>query len=308
MFCVCQLMAQVGVSGELAKTEIMIGDQVEYRLHIEQTSNVQIENIDLSPLDTVSGLEVLNVAPPDTISTEPMVRTQQRVILTSFDSGYYYLPQLVVSFVQNGVKSTAKTNEILLTVNTLPVSTDSIRLEPIKDIIEEPLKFQDAIPYLIGLILLVGLVGLIWYYYKRRKYEPVKAQPERRLPAHEIALQKLEDLKNAKLWQQGQVKEFQSELTFILREYLENRYQMRALESTTDEIVQDLKRSNVDPDWHERLKTMLETADLVKFAKAEPPVEIHAKAWDEVEAFVLATKKVALPAEEDSEEEVEENA
>ncbi len=307
MLCVVQLMAQVGVSGELSSVEIMIGDQVEYRLHIEQTPNVQIENIDLSPLDTVKGVEVLKVSPPDTISREPMVRTQQRITLTSFDSGYYYLPQLYVTFVQNGVKSTAKTNEILLTVNTLPVSTDTVRLEPIKDIIEEPLKFQDAIPYLAGLLALVALIGLVWYFTKKKKYGQAEAKPEIQLPPYEIALQKLEELKAAKLWQQGKVKEFQSELTFILREYLENRYQMRALESTTDEIVHDLKRSEVDPDWHDRLKTMLETADLVKFAKAEPPIEIHAKAWEEVEAFVLATKKI-VPSPEEANQEEEDNA
>ncbi|GJM33102.1 MAG: hypothetical protein DHS20C18_21030 [Saprospiraceae bacterium] len=304
---VCQLTAQVGVTGELTKTDIMIGDQVEFRLNIEKTSNAQIEKIDLSPLDSIEGIEVLNVRPMDTISRSPLLLTQQRITLTSFDSGYYYLPKISVTYIQSGIQSTVTTNEIPLTVNTLPVSTDTVRLEPIKDIIEEPVKFQDALPYLAGLAGLIAIIGLIWYYIKKRKQKPEEETPEVRLPAHEVALQKLHDLQKAELWQKGEIKAFQSELTFILREYLEHRFNMRALESTTDEIVADLKHSEIDADWHPKIETILETADLVKFAKAEPPIEIHARAIEETEVFVETTKKIELPPEEEAKPEEEDN-
>ena len=97
-------------------------------------------------------------------------------------------------------------------------------------------------------------------------------------------------LKAEKLWQQGQVKTYQSRLTHIIREYLENRYNIPALESTTDEILHYLKKVDFDNQWKDKLQNILQIADLVKFAKAKPPVDFHDQVLKEAEDFVIATK------------------
>jgi len=111
-------------------------------------------------------------------------------------------------------------------------------------------------------------------------------------PAHEIAQEKLDTLKEKALWQQGQIKEYQSELTHIIREYLENRFEIRALESTTDEIARDLKDKGLDDGDKKKLSDILQIADLVKFAKAKPDVNIHDEFFNDAVDFVLRTKEI----------------
>lgn len=105
-----------------------------------------------------------------------------------------------------------------------------------------------------------------------------------------MALQKLAHLGDEKLWQKGEVKKYQSELTYIIREYLEGRYSIAALESTTSEIIGQLKSTLTDPSHQSSLQRILQVADLVKFAKAKPEEEVHASFLEEAEGFVHATK------------------
>ena len=193
-----------------------------------------------------------------------------------------------------------QSQQLAIAVNPLNVGNDT-QIAPIKDIIEEPLKFEDFLPYLIGLVVLVAIGLLVYYFVRRARNKEVPPPPEIILPAHEIALEKLDELDKAKLWQQGMVKEFQSNLTYIVREYLENRFKVKALESTTDEILVQFKSMEIKETWKEKLSAMLRTADLVKFAKAEPSVEVHQKGLEEAEGFIQDTKKTWKEEEEQAE-------
>ena len=118
-------------------------------------------------------------------------------------------------------------------------------------------------------------------------------------PAHEIAEEKLDDLKTQQLWQQGLIKEYQSKLTFIIREYLENRYDMKALESTTQEILKDLMSRDFDPGLNNDLREILTMADLVKFAKARPGENIHESFMLKAYELINRTKSVVKPDEDE---------
>ncbi|MEL7221632.1 MAG: hypothetical protein AAGJ93_09955, partial [Bacteroidota bacterium] len=98
----------------------------------------------------------------------------------------------------------------------------------------------------------------------------------------------------------GKIKQFQSELTYVLREYLENRYDIQALEATTPEITQQFQGIDLADSTQQQLKSILDTADMVKFAKAKPPLEVHPKALSSVKAFVLETKAVEPPTDHES--------
>ena len=273
---------------------------MKLNLVINHKPGVKITGSDLEALSAVKDIEVIEVGTMDTVAKSGEYILEQNIILTSFDSGYYWLPKIPVNFIQsNGEAGQAMTRELPLTVNTIEIQSDSVELAPIKPIIEEPLKFRDALPFLIGLAIIAFLGGLIYYFVRRRKLKEAEPEPEIKRPAHEIAEEKLEALKAAKLWQQGKVKEYQSELTYIVREYLENRFEINALENTTYEIMRQLKsHKDIKADWSIKLRKMLETADLVKFAKAEPPIDIHAEVMENAYAFVRQTKKIELPVEE----------
>ena len=146
--------------------------------------------------------------------------------------------------------------------------------------------------YGLGFLLLA--LCLWWLYNKYIKKEELEEVVEEEIiirPAHELAEEKLDELKSLQLWQQGKIKEYQSSLTFIIREYLENRYEVKALESTTQEILKSLAKAGFDKTLNADLSEILTMADLVKFAKARPGESIHEsfmhKAYDLIEQTKL---------------------
>jgi hypothetical protein len=184
------------------------------------------------------------------------------------------------------------------------LESDSITVAGLKPIILEGKNISDY--YFIFVILgaLLG-IGLIWFLIKKtskNKSEVVNEQAEVIKPAHVIALDKLENLEKEQLWQKGQVKEYQSKLTFAIREYLENRYDIQALESTTDEIARELKQHNFATEDEVSLKEILQVADLVKFAKAKPEASVHERFLHKAVDFVERTKMTLTPSEESIEE------
>lgn len=171
------------------------------------------------------------------------------------------------------------------------MAQDSIELMPIKDIIAEGESWEDykIWLYLLGFALLAPL--LIKLFWGRKKEEEISVEKEIIIPAHTKALTALQSLKSEELWQSGNIKKYQSDLTDIVRRYLGDRFDVNALEMTTDEISRALRNKDFDTKHSATLQRILTIADLVKFAKATPPVEINAEFMDEAVAFVESTKK-----------------
>lgn len=290
LLCLGIVSAQIAASAVLDSADILIGDQVGLRVFVKHHPTVDVREIDWKPPASVEGIEILKTGAIDTVQAGAEFLLSQSLTITSFDSGYYFIPPVPVIYTYNGRVDTIFTEQLGLMVRTIPVTGDSTRLEPIKPIIEEPFEFQDALPYLAGILGLIALIVAMVFYLRRFKRREAPPPPVIKRPAHEIALDKLEGLRKAGLWQQGKIKEYQSELTYIVREYLENRFHIKALESTTEEILRDLRKAAVDPQWIERLRQVFQTADLVKFANAEPPVNVHDHAMEAAEVFVFETK------------------
>jgi hypothetical protein len=149
---------------------------------------------------------------------------------------------------------------------------------------------------LYGLGLLLSIFACYWLIKKKRqKAAESEAEIEIIRPPHEVALEQLLALREKRLWENGLIKEYQSELTHIIRAYLERRYDMLALESTTDQILASLKAHNLDLSKQSTLKEILQIADLVKFAKANPPADIHESFLRKAENFIEETKEIILP-------------
>jgi len=138
------------------------------------------------------------------------------------------------------------------------------------------LTFREILPWiLVGLAALLLVIFLIWYFRKRKKKEPIfRLRPRVQLKPHELALMALEKLRVKKLWQQGQEKAYYTELTDILRDYIENRFAVPAMESTSAEILHDLLGiKEIDRAVWDELGQVLMLADMVKFAKEKPVSE-----------------------------------
>ncbi|HMQ05756.1 MAG TPA: hypothetical protein PKC30_00575 [Saprospiraceae bacterium] len=210
------------------------------------------------------------------ISNEGYKFIRDSVQIAIFDIGTFQLSGPQVKSI--GVDQILTTEKPLITVvlpdEILKNLQDSLYMAPLKPIMTEPLKLEDFRYFIAGLILLL-LSAVVIYYFKKIKRvkegsEPI--MPEKTyIPPHIKALQKLEELKGKQLWQKGMIKEYQSELTFIIREYIHDRFEINALEMTTGEI---LKRVPFFVD-QTVLSELLHIADLVKFAKARPGDDIH---------------------------------
>jgi hypothetical protein len=170
---------------------------------------------------------------------------------------------------------------------------DTVMVAPNKPNFEEPTTLEDFYPLIIGLISLLILAALYYYFSKKVKKQEEEIVVEEEIiviPAHIKAIKALSLLENKTLWQQGKVKEYQSELTHIIREYLEDRYSINALELTTSEISKELKNKDFDKKYSNELNEILMVADLVKFAKSTPDISVHDQFMAKAKDFVENTK------------------
>lgn len=291
----------VSARARLDSTQFLLGDRIV--VHVELR---HLRGLTIQPLvgDTIGGFTVLGQS-----GLQPVADTLSRAefVLARYDSGDAAIPPLPFLFFLPGdtTSHVALTNQLLVTVNTVPPDT-SQDIRDVKPVMSLPLAWEDLLLYAGILLAVAGLAYLGYWWWKKRKqhgrtdeYVP----PER--PAHVIAMEELGRLKTKKLWQQGQVKQYYSELTEILRRYFENRYTLPALEETTDEIMTGLRRLRPGSELLASTEAVLRRADLVKFAKYQPGVTEHEESLAAVYTFVDRTKIVDMtpvetPAQKDA--------
>lgn len=287
--------AQVSVTAQLKSSDIFIGDQVRLTVRISLPIDVPFKSVKIKEaLQQVPKVELVEAGSLLTVAQSPQQILEQQFVLTSFEAGEYEIPAITIDFEEDGfLKSASAAAPMSLKVSSIPVNPERDTLLPIKDINREEVLLSDFIFPALAVLALLVLLGLSIYYFLRRKRKQLPAAalpPPPPPPAHETALQKLQELEQSDLLDQGQVNAFQTQLTYILREYLEGRYNIHALESTTDDILESLRHIEIPDEWRTQLRQMLQTADLVKFAKAEPPLSFHVEALYSVKTFVEQTK------------------
>jgi hypothetical protein len=251
------------VKAEIDTTYIRIGEQFQLKISVDETKNVIIPRIALK------GLEVVDSTRIDTIKNS-LIR---RYILTGFDSGAFYIPQQQI-FVKN---QTYLTDSLLVNIASVAIDTTKVKKFPIKSIKKEPFTFDDFKIYLYILLAIIAIIGfwIYWFVIKKRKTEE-DTPTYRTLPPYEEAILKLNELDEKLLWQNNKIKEYYSELTEIVRGYIERELKVPALENTSDEIlemIKDFKTSDTietSKETIDKLKDLLREADLVKFAKSKP--------------------------------------
>lgn len=251
------------VKAQIETSQIRIGEQFNLRISVNEIENVILPKLELK------GLEVIDSAMIDTLGNMLV----QKYIITGFDSGAYYIPQQQV-FVKN---QAYLTDSLLVNVATVAIDTTKIKKFPIKAIKAEPYTFDDFKIYVYILLAALVIIGfwIYWFVIRKRKME-IEEPTFRALPPYDEAIYKLNELDEKLLWQNNKVKEYYSELTEIVRGYIERELKLPALEKTTDEIIETLKDFNeaetisTSKETIDKLKALLQEADLVKFAKSKP--------------------------------------
>jgi len=294
----------IRVHAAFDSSRIYIGDQIHFTVTVEKPEGTGILFPALKD-SLASHVEILKEPVTDSVKiANGRTRITRKYLVTSFDSGFYQVPpQYTELQTANGVRR-FYSDYTQLTVNRVKIVPQDTTAK-IFDIVKPyraPITAGEILPWLL---LAIVLAAIAWYAYRfiRRLRAKRSGEPETMPntdPAHVIALRALEQLKEEKLWQQGQVKLYYTRLTEIVRQYLENRYGIQSLELTTLETLNLLKKTGFKEDeLYSRLRTLLTGADLIKFAKYNPVAEENELYYDHAWDFISLTRLVEedLPAE-----------
>ncbi len=295
LFITSTFAQQTEVNLASDSTRLRIGEQSMVRLRVSHPPSQAVSMPVL--VDTINGLEIVQHFGIDTTqSASNLINETLRVRVTSFDSGLFTLGPLAVA---TAAGDTVYSNELLFYFNSVPVNPEA-DIKPIKDIRGAPITFMDTLPWLILALIVGGIIAGIINYFTRRKPAEVKVPKvvKADVPPHVIALRKLDELQEEKLWQQGEVKAYYVALTDIVREYIERRFKVLAMESTTDEILAELSAKDIDFKQKGILQNLLERADLAKFAKSKPGAGQNMESIEIARQFVQETKVEKQPEEE----------
>ena len=288
------------ITTSIDSSQIKIGSQ--FNLTLKASVNAK-DKVVFPNAKNFGALEVLESYPIDTIKNNSQYELIKKYGLTQFDSGKYLIPKLIVKINQKDFQ----TDSLSIVVNNVKVDTTKQQMYDIKDIIateEEPSSEWWKLLVLLALIIASGFGS--YFIIKRLQKGKVKEEEFFASPI-EKAIAYLQNLDKKQLVQKGDVKEYYSEMTDIARTYIEESVHIPAMESTSSELMDSLKKAIsekkmfVNREELDKFRQVLENSDLVKFAKSKPLQFEIEKDKSIVDKFLLIVDK-ALPRTEEQAE------
>lgn len=211
-----------------------------------------------------------------------------------FDSGTYKLPEFVFASGKDSVRS----KELMLSVVPVNVTAND-SIAPLTDVVDpEDASILDSVPdflYYYWWVILLGLILIaagIYAWMQLRKGESLLPKRPEKTP-YEQAIYDLKNLKARKLWESGREKEYYTELTDILRRYLDGRFGIKAMEMTSNEIMSHLADLGSGEVPSDKMRDILDMADFVKFAMVRPLPDDNVALYNNALEFVESTKPIA---------------
>jgi hypothetical protein len=262
---------EVSVTTTADSTHITMGDWLNLTVQVKHADSVKIAWSEFK--DTLGAFEIVRL---DTLQSEEAggtVTDGRRITLSAYDSGSFVIPPVLIGYQYSNdtTRRFVQSDPQTIQVSTVEVDT-SKAIKDVKPPLGVPLTWKEIALY-AGIILALGalIYGGYWYYRKRKKKTGEIVEEEApKIPPHIQAMIRLKELKEKRVWQQGDVKAFYSEATEIIRQYFEGRYGIMALELTSDEVFAQLGRFALDKDATKLIEAFFIDADLVKFAKYTP--------------------------------------
>jgi len=291
------LLLAIVVSASIDSTMLMIGDQTDLHLSVTQEAGDKVQMPVFGEI-LQDGIEIVDRSAVDsTTLSDGRIQLNQTFTLTSFKDSLFAINPLVVTQGEDSFWTEPMALNVIQ-----PFEVDSaLAITDIKDIEKAPVWWWGIFRWVLLAILLAGLgVGAyyLWKWYLRtRKPEEEAVNPELLRPAEEVALEKLDAIKEAKIWKDGKVKEYQTDLTDVVREYIGRRFGVQSTEKTSDETLRAMKPL-IEKPLYDRLKSMLQLADLVKFAKWHTTPDENENGLTTAYEFVKETTPVEQPAEQ----------
>jgi len=278
----------ISVSASTDTTHYKVGDYITLTLEFRYDKSFKVQ---VPPVkDSVKVLEYIQTLPSEKKESDGKVTEIHKYIFSKYDSAQVTIPSMLVYYTEGSdpKQNSLATTPLIVTINKLEVNQQ----EDIRDV-KEPMTIP--LPWWIILLIVVGIASLffggyyLYKFFKKRKEGRVEVKPEIIIPPHETALTKLDELDVKKLWQNGKIKEYHTEVTEIVREYFEKRFNFRALEMPSSEILPVLSYLDEAKAIVEIADKFFSNADLVKFAKFEPMPNVNEEMLSQAYAIVKQT-------------------
>ncbi len=301
MCLVVSSSAQTDLKLKLDTSATQIGYPVDVRLILTSSAESPSGHVVFPQLtvdDTLTGgieiweVDTLTSKIEDNISGNFVKTIEQRFVVAAFDTGYIPVEPLTAIVDSDTITSNAE----LLYVKGIQVDT-SAAIRDLKQLVTDEISTGELLAYLgkkyglwTGLsLIIVALAIYLWIVFKRRRnVAPIQVKIE--VPPYEWAIDRLKHIESRALWQNNKVKEYHTEITMVIRGYIEKRYAIQALEKTTDEIVSSMRMEAFSAELKDKLRQLLLLADLVKFAKENPLTEENQRIMLIAREFINETK------------------
>ena len=279
------------VNGKITTDSILTGHPFDYSLDIRMPKGYIINWNELK--DTLN--KSVEVISRSEIKEQPIdnssdILLTQHLTLTSFDTGYVEIPSIGIKYYKSAKDTsvyTSYTDYMYVYVEAAAIDT-TMAYRPIKTPIKQNITIEETVPFVGGGIILAGLVLLIINIVRRlrKKTNIEEEEVKPQIPAIVTAREKMAQLKESNLWQSGKYKDYYTDLTGIAREYLEGQFNIDAIEMTSDEILDEVRKIQLDNLIFSKLQNTLITSDLVKFAKATPSPAENENAFKDINSFI----------------------
>lgn len=289
---------EVKVSAQFDSTHILVGDHLKLHLDV-QCPKGHAPKIQNNAEWKMMNCEVLDAASPTSKAKGNLISYHQDYTVTSFDTGVCAIAPILI-FLDDTLPA-AVTDTLKFYVDTLPQFVDTA--ENFRDIklpmggLEKVPPHKSKAPVIIGSFLgIAALITLIILFFtlwlpKIKEKKKLKERKLRRESSGTIALGHIKELRAKELCEKGRPKEHYSELSMILRTYLDDQWDVNAKEMVTDEIMSELNHLDVTEQQKMELLSFFRLSDLVKYAKQQPPMEDNARHIDNVTRFVSDTDR-----------------
>ena len=306
VFLVVSMLSWAGptkITAKLDSTTLLMGKVVGYNIEIVQDKDKQ-GYILMNEGDTLTkNVEIHSLKLSDTVDLDNnRVQINKTYLLQSFDSGLYALPPVLYVSGKDTFASASTSLKVL------PAEVDSLKnIHDYKTVMVPERKWYDFLPdfvtdyWWVPLVLLLIAAIVVFIIYRIKKGKPLKislAPKKKILPPYDEAVLALQNLKARGLWQGGQEKEYYSEMTDIIRHYIDRRFNVNAMEMTTTQIMDLLNNEEVASSRTE-LREILSLADFVKFAKFKPLADENEQVFRLAQSFLEKTKPVEVESSEE---------
>lgn len=296
------------VRARIEPDSLFIGDQFDFVIEVEK----DLVQTTLFPEFTPAKegmIELVEVMPIDTLERDGRrLKIAQRYRLAAFQEGLINMGKPGVLYADKNIVDTLyATDSLVLKVGTFQIDSTSQSIYDLKPQLTLKFKLAEIRGYiawglLIALLVALAIYGLHRYLEARGRHLKDLFKPAPPEPPHVVAIKALEALHHQKLWQNNKHKLYYSTLTDILRTYIAGRWEVGAMEMTSDEIITAMRNEELPEKARMDLTSVLMDADLVKFAKFTPEAEQNESDYTKVYYFVEETKPVEVNPEAEENE------